>query len=114
MDKEEMREVCDAPKSGSVTNGDAPRRQKNCAPQPEPSVSNRVRIVIPSNQEDDTPVKVSYDGRAILIPRGKEVAIPREHFEVLKDAVMTQLTGYMDDGAPIFKDIPRFAFTVIG
>lgn len=109
MEKKELNDVGDAPKS---TNSDSPRQKRTGAE--ERSSPGRVRVVIPRNQDDDSPVKVSFDGRAILIPRGMEVSIPREHFEVLKDAITTQLTGYTDDGMPIHRDIPRFAYTVVG
>lgn len=74
---------------------------------------SRVRILIPASENDDKPVKVGCNGNIIMIPRGVECDIPAGHFGVLKNAVETRAVGERD-GVPILKDIPRFAYTVMG
>ena len=74
---------------------------------------SRVRILIPATENNDQPVKLGCNGNFALVPRGIECNISLGHFESLKNAVETRAVGERD-GVPILKDIPRFAYTVMG
>lgn len=48
--------------------------------------SNKVRIRIHETEDDEDAVPISVNGRAMFIPKGKDVDIPRKYFEALDNA----------------------------
>ena len=79
---------------------------------------DRVKIVIHSDANDSSQVKVGVNGRMYLIKRDVEVEVPREVVSVLEDAVETHLepTGQREDGCIEYleRSHRRFAFDIRG
>lgn len=57
------------------------------ASQQPPKEKVRVLIATTEGQGGDEAVPLGVNGKIMLVPRGKEVDIPAEYFEVLKNAV---------------------------
>jgi hypothetical protein len=69
---------------------------------------------IPGSTEGKEPVKVSVNGSAMYIPRGKPVDIPYEYFHALQNASYRQFDLPPDAYTPLgeARDVPRFPITV--
>lgn len=94
----------------------APAPQEGSAPRPvtaaqKPPEKGKVRVLIAKTEEpggeDDVPISVN--GRAMLVPRGREVEIPAHYFEVLRNAVRTVYDS-LPDGGMVPREVPRYAF----
>lgn len=73
----------------------------------------KFRIVIHEGEgvEGRLPVKLSVNGYAWEIKRGKEVVVPKRVVDALKNAVKTEIT-MTESGEYIERNVPRFAFSV--
>jgi len=90
--------------------GAAPRPVTDVQASPE---DDKVRIVISITEDPggNEPVPVSVNGKAMLIPRGKEVDIPLSYFEVLNNAIAYKYESLGDGGLnPIPREVPAYPF----
>lgn len=72
-----------------------------------------VRLIIQRTDEagGDDAVPLGVNGRIMLVPRGKEVDIPAEYFEVLKNAVVHRYESLPDGGMnPVPRPIQAYPF----
>lgn len=77
--------------------------------------AQRMRVIIPKQQGGVDPVPVSVNGWAIAIRRGKEVAIPKPHLDVLLNA--TEFQYPTDEDGNIIsepQEIPSYPVQVLG
>mgnify|MGYP001560779953 CR=1 FL=1 len=74
-------------------------------------------IDIVDEKGGDRDVFVSYNGRSMLIPRGREVSIPYPFYEVLKNAVRSVGEQKYDDrGMPseiVYRNVTAYPFRVM-
>ncbi|MEM7709188.1 MAG: hypothetical protein AAF264_00205 [Pseudomonadota bacterium] len=70
--------------------------------------------ISPQDDEDggDEPVFVSCDGRAILIPRGKNCGVPRKYVNVLQDAVKVTYSRVKGMGL-VARRTPQYPFQIL-
>lgn len=86
------------------------------APPPRKAEEQRIGLLI-HNQNGPggtDPVFASVNGRGYLIPREREVLLPLEVAEVLRNA-RSDVFERRGDGGPVeVRTVNRFAFTVVG
>lgn len=86
------------------------------ADETDTSGDGLVRILIETRDEPggDKPIPVSVNGRAMLIPRGKEVDVPRKYVEVLTKAVR-HVYDPIDGGgiSTTPRNVPAYPFRII-
>ncbi len=79
---------------------------------------DRVRIVVHSDANDSSDVKVGFNGTMYQIKRDTEVEVPRAVYNILNDAVVTHMEpgGQNEDGSTKYRErsARRFAFDVRG
>jgi hypothetical protein len=80
-------------------------------PKPE-----RVKIIISESDGDDgqADVFLSVNGKAYTIKRGFEVEVPPEVVEVLEHAVTTKMVQNATTFEMSYKNVPRYAYQVVG
>lgn len=78
--------------------------QAGASPQPvtdaqKPPAEDKVRVILAVTEEPggEEPVPVGVNGRVMLIPRGKEVEIPRAYFDVLTQAITYRYMPQVDE-----------------
>lgn len=77
---------------------------------------DKVRVIIQRTEDagGDEPVPLSVNGRAMLVPRGEPVDIPREYFEVLEHAVTHRYEALRDGGiSSVPREIPLYPHQVV-
>lgn len=88
-----------------------PPRPATAEQQPPKAEMVRILIHVTEDAGGDEPVPVSVNGRAMLIPRGKEVDIKPEYYEVLKNAVQHRYEALPDGGMnPVPRKVPLYPF----
>ena len=79
------------------------------------NAQKRIRILIPSgrSKHEQCPVSVGVNGRAYLIERGKEVAVPESVVHVLTLAV--ELSPVVEgERVTGFQSVPRYPVQILG
>lgn len=102
---------------GQTNAGDAPA--KVIVPSRGGKARRMVRITIqeqdiPGSTAGTEPVPVQHNGSLMYIPRGIEVEIPYEYFDILMNAKYRQYAPPPDIFTPLgeARDVPRFPVTV--
>lgn len=94
-----------------VARGGQPPHPVTAAHQPPDK--GKVRLIIQRTDDSggNDPVFVSVNGRAMLVPRGKEVEIPYRYFRALEKAVIYRYEPLPDGGIdPVPRKIPLYPF----
>lgn len=87
--------------------------QPDHAPKVLTQASKRVRVIISHEEDGIDPVPVSHNGNAILIRRGEEVEISREHFHALTLAVQAMPVKDRDGNIIDWRKRPTFPYQVL-
>lgn len=80
----------------------------------EPEAKVKIIVAEQEGEENQGDVFVSVNGVAYQIKRGFEVEVPVSVVEALKNAVATKMSQDAYTQAMTYKDVPRFAFQVLG
>jgi hypothetical protein len=86
-----------------------------------PAAWERDRLLVKFFQTDEPgigkkPISASLNGRAYLIPRDKQVSVPRAVVQLLQDAVITRYEQVEENGQKVMeeREVPRFPCQVFG
>ncbi|WP_022727224.1 hypothetical protein [Fodinicurvata sediminis] len=85
-------------------------------PEQQPPGKKQVRILIQRTDEPggDEAVPIGVNGRVMLVPRGQEVDIPEDYYQVLKNAVTHRYEALPDGGInPEPRKVPAYPFQVL-
>lgn len=75
----------------------------------------KVRVILNRSEEagGSEPVQVGVNGKVMLVPRGEEVEIPVEYFEVLQNAVRHIFDPLKDGGLSEPRKVPMYPYQLL-
>lgn len=83
------------------------------AAKPLTQAKDRVRVIISHEENGIDPVPISHNGTAILIRRGEEVEISREHYHALTLSVQAIPVKDRDGNIVEWRKRPTFPYQVL-